>query len=134
MGNSMKHLLILLFFLLLSSPVIGNNHKGETFYGWGEYPDYKWMGFGDKETHPKYTGEVENGVPNGLGFIIYPDGIWKGGDKYVGEWIHRWKNGQGTFTWSDGGEYVGSWKNGTRWNGTFYDKNGNIIYKYVNGR
>ena len=126
----MRHILIILIsILLLSSPVIGDNHKGETLYGWGEYPDYVWKGFGDKETHPKYTGEVENGVPNGLGFLIDPDGI-----KYVGEWIHRWKNGQGTFTWSDGGEYVGSWKNGTRWNGTFYDKNGNIIYKYVNGR
>jgi len=126
----MKHLLILLIsILLLSSPVIGDNHKGETLYRWGECCDYKWMGFGDKETHSKYKGDVENGVPNGLGILIDPDGI-----KYVGEWIHRWKNGQGTFTWSDGGEYVGSWKNGTRWNGTFYDKNGNIIYKYVNGR
>ena len=125
----MKHLLILLSLLLLSSPVIGDNNKGETLYDWGEYPDYKWMGFGDKEIQPKYQGDVENGVPNGLGVLIDPDGI-----KYVGEWIHRWKNGQGTFTWSDGGEYVGSWKNGTRWNGTFYDKNGNIIYKYVNGR
>ena len=125
----MRHLLITLSFLLLSSPVIGDNHKGETLYGWGEYPDYVWKGFGDKDTHSVYKGDVENGVPNGLGILIDPDGI-----KYVGEWIHRWKNGQGTFTWSDGGEYVGSWKNGTRWNGTFYDKNGNIIYKYVNGR
>ncbi len=130
----MKHLLILLIsILLLSSPVIGNNHKGETLYLWrissGETKIKVWKGFGDIETHPKYQGEVENGVPNGLGILIDPDGI-----KYVGEWIHRWKNGQGTFTWSDGGEYVGSWKNGTRWNGTFYDKNGNIIYKYVNGR
>ena len=126
----MKHLLIILIsILLLSTPVIGDNHKGETLYWWGKYPDYKWMGFGDKEIQPKYQGDVENGKPNGLGILIDPDGI-----KYVGEWIHRWKNGQGTFTWSDGGEYVGSWKNGTRWNGTFYDKNGNIIYKYVNGR
>ena len=146
MGNSMKNLLILLSILLLSSPVFGDNHKGETLYLWNlslqtdpkfqweGIGEYVWKGFGEKDTNPKYQGEVENGVPNGLGFIIYPDGIWKGGDKYVGEWIHRWKNGQGTFTWSDGGEYVGSWKNGTRWNGTFYDKNGNIIYKYVNGR
>ena len=36
----MKHLLIILSFLLHSSPVIGDNHKGETLYGWGEYPDY----------------------------------------------------------------------------------------------
>jgi hypothetical protein len=142
----MKHLLIIISILLLSSPVIGDNHKGETLYLWNlslqtdpkfqweGIGEYVWKGFGEKDTNPKYQGEVENGVPNGLGFIIYPDGIWKGGDKYVGEWIHRWKNGQGTFTWSDGEEYVGSWKNGTRWNGTFYDKNGNIIYKYVNGR
>jgi len=32
----MKHLLILLSILLLSSPVIGDNHKGETLYRWGE--------------------------------------------------------------------------------------------------
>ena len=125
----MKPLLIILSFLLLSSPLFGDNHKGETLYGWGEYPDYVWKGFGDKDTHPVYQGQVKDGKPHGLGILIDPDGI-----KYVGEWIHRWKNGQGTFTWSDGGEYVGSWKNGTRWNGTFYDKNGNIIYKYVNGR
>ena len=126
----MKHLLILLIsILLLSSPVIGDNHKGETLYRWETSSGKVWKGFGDKDTHCVYKGEWKNGKPNGLGILIDPDGI-----KYVGEWIHRWKNGQGTFTWSDGGEYVGSWKNGTRWNGTFYDKNGNIIYKYVNGR
>ena len=51
----MKHLLILLIsILLLSSPVIGDNHKGETLYLWGEKPsgyDYVWKGFGEKETH-----------------------------------------------------------------------------------
>ena len=125
----MKHLLLILSILLLSSPLIGDNHKGETLYRWDTSSGYVWKEFGEKDTNPKYKGDVENGVPNGLGVLIDPDGI-----KYVGEWIHRWKNGQGTFTWSDGGEYVGSWKNGTRWNGTFYDKNGNIIYKYVNGR
>ena len=45
----MKHLLIILSLILLSSPVIGDNHKGETLYGWGgckgEPCDYKWMGF-----------------------------------------------------------------------------------------
>ena len=89
----MKHLLIILSILLLSSPIFGDSHKlfrfdssldsrsslsiinyGETLYGWGEYPDYVWKGFGDKETHPKYKGNVENGVPNGLGYLIYPYG------------------------------------------------------------
>ncbi len=52
----MKHLLILLSFLLLSSPVIGDN-----------------------ETHPIYEGEVENGAPNGVGILIYIEG-----NTYVG--------------------------------------------------
>ena len=107
----MKHLLIILIsFLLLSSPVIGDNHKGETLYRWGENPDYKWMGFGDKDTHPVYQGQVKDGKPNGLGVIIYPDGIWKGGNKYVGEW-----------------------KNGKHWNGTS-EKDGKIEKKVVNGK
>ena len=67
----MKHLLIILIsILLLSSPVIGDNNKGKTLYVWGEYPDWKWVEFGNKETHPKYEGDVENGVPNGLGVLI----------------------------------------------------------------
>ena len=94
----MKHLLILLSILLLSSPVIGDNHKGETLYRWGECcRDYKWMGFGDKDTQPVYKGQVENGKPNGLGFLNDPD---RG--KYLGEWKDGEKHGQGTFTKPDG--------------------------------
>ena len=70
----MKHLLILLSILLLSSPVIGDNHKGEILYGWGKCCDFVWKGFGDKETHSKYTGDVGNGVPNGFGIMIFPNG------------------------------------------------------------
>ena len=102
----MKHLLILLSFLLLSSPVIGDNHKGETLYRWGEKPDYKWMGFGDKDTHPVYQGQVKDGKPNGLGVLISTNG-WK---------------------------YFGSWKNGEIWNGNEYNKDGKIISKYVDGK
>ena len=47
--------------------------------------------YNSKDTHPKYTGDVENGVPNGLGFLISPDG-----DKYVGSWKDGEYNGQGT--------------------------------------
>ena len=79
----MKHLLILISTLLLSSPVIGDNHKGETLYVWGEYPDWKWMESGDKDTQPKYQGQVKDGEPNGLGILNYLGG------KYVGEF----KNG-----------------------------------------
>ena len=148
----MKHLLIIISFLLLSSPVIGDNHKGETLYGWGEYPDYVWKGVGEKDTQSVYKGEVENGVPNGQGTFTFLDG-WKyeggwvfgkyhgqgtwtspSGYKYVGEWKDGIRSGQGTQTYPNGGKYEGSWKNGVRWNGTQYDKNGNIKYKYVNGK
>jgi len=102
----MKHLLIILSILLLSSPVIGDNHKGVTLYVLGEYPVWKWVEFGDKETQPKYQGQVKDGKPNGLGVLISTNG-WK---------------------------YFGSWKNGEIWNGTEYDKYGNIIYRWVNGK
>jgi len=32
--------------------------------------------------------------------------------KYVGEWKNGEKNGQGTYTFHDGGKYVGGWKDG----------------------
>jgi len=113
-----KHILIILISLLLlssllisckknsSSPVIGDNHKGETLYGWGNTLPYVWKGVGDKETQPKYQGQVKDGKPNGLGVLISTNG-WK---------------------------YFGSWKNGEIWNGTEYDKYGNIIYRWVEGK
>ena len=108
----MKHLLIILIsILLLSSPVIGDNHKGETLYLWetssgGEV----WKGFGDKETHSVYKGDVKNGVPNGLGIMI--DNI---GGKYIGEWKDGLFHGQGKFTSLNGSMYyVGGYKKGKR--------------------
>ena len=173
----MKHLLIILIsILLLSSPVIGDNHKGETLYGWiTSFSTLEWKTFGEKGTHPIYKGNVENGEPNGLGFITFPDGSkfvgehkdgekngqgiftfsWGGkyvgeykngkqhgqgtetypsGSKYVGEWKNGKENGQGTTTFRDGDKYVGEYKNGKTWNGTGYDKDGNILGKMVNGK
>ncbi len=75
--------------------MIGNSHKGETLFWWGE-PFNKWMGFGDIETQPKYQGQVKNGKPNGLGVLIYPEGKDYKGNKYVGEWKKGERNGYGT--------------------------------------
>jgi len=148
----MKHLFILISILLLSFPVIGDNNKGETLYAWGEYIPFVWKGFGDKETHPKYTGDVKNGKPDGQGTETFPDGSkyigeWIGGkptgqgtqtyydgDKYVGLFKDGKYHGQGTYTFSGGGKFVGEFKDDNRWNGIRYDKNGNIIYKVANGK
>jgi len=54
-------------------------------------------------------------------------------EKYVGEYKNGKRNGQGTQTWLDGRKYVGEYKDGKTWNGTGYDKNGNIQVKFVNG-
>ena len=43
------------------------------------------------------------------------------------------RNGQGTYTFSDGKKYVGEWKDGKRSNGTTYDNKGNKTAKFVNG-
>jgi len=51
----------------------------------------------------------------------------------VGEYKDGKRNGQGTQTWLDGRKYVGEYKDGKTWNGTGYDKNGNIQVKFVNG-
>ena len=125
----MKHILIILIsILLLSSPVIGNNHKGKTLYRWDTSSGYVWKEFGEKDTNPKYKGDVENGKPNGLGFMIFPNGL-----KYVGEFKDGVPNGQGTMTFSDGEKFVGEFKGGKMWNGTLSDTEGNIYGKWVNG-
>ena len=103
----MKHLLIIFSILLLSSPVIADNHKGETLYLWKTSSGDVWKGFGEKDIHPQYKGDVENGKPNGLGVITFLDG-----SKFLGEFKDGEKNGQGTFTFSWGGKYEGEYKDG----------------------
>jgi len=48
------------------------------------------------------------------------------GDKYVGEFRDGYRNGQGTFIWSDEGKYEGKWKDGKfHGQGTFTFSDGN---------
>ena len=125
----MKHLLILLSILLLSSPVIGNSHKGETLYKWFTSSGVVWKGIGDKNIHHVYKGDVVNGIPNGVGILTSPNG-----SKYIGEFKGGRPNGQGKDTWSDGTKYVGEFKDGNPWNGIVDDKDGNNLGMVVNGK
>ena len=76
----------------------------------------------------KYEGDWKNGKYHGHGTYS-----WSNGNKYVGEWKGGNLNGQGTYTYPDGRKYEGEFKDGNIWNVRYYDKNGNIIEKWVNG-
>ena len=77
----MRHLFIIASIIFLTSPLFGNSHKGETLYGWETSSGIQLRDFGDKDIHPLYKGDAENGKPNGLGIMTFPDRR-----KYVGEW------------------------------------------------
>ncbi len=115
----------------LKSKVVDKNKENKVvLFLWGEGNTYGqvWEDFGDENNHSKFVGEVSNGKPNGHGTTTFPDGR-----KHVGEYKNGQISGQGTLTYPDGGKYVGEWKNGEKWNGTEYDKKGNIKHKSKNG-
>ena len=150
----MKHLLILLSLILLSFPVIGQE-TGVLFLRevndkWG------WFEDGNKDKDARYIGEFKDGFfedrqPNGRGTFTSTDGIkyegefkdgerngqgtytFPSGGKYVGEWKDGRENGQGKRTFPDGRKYIGEFKGGDPWNGVEFNKDGNIIGKWVNG-
>ena len=118
----------------------------------GEIKNGRPNGFGYQtyKNGNKYFGEHKNGFPNGEGRSIYPDGsmylgvykngkfhgqgtfIWKDGYYYDGEFRDGTPNGQGTETLPNG-HLVGEYKDGKPWNAKGYDKESNIIAKWVNG-
>ena len=100
----MKHLLILLSFLLLSSPVIGQ--ETGVLYQYETSSGLVWKTFGDGKVQPKYTGEIKNGKMDGLGVLTYPYG-----EKSV----------------------VGEWKNGKEWDTKNKNKEGKLLGKFENG-
>jgi len=97
----------------------------------GEFRDNKRNGYGTF-TWPdggKYEGEWRNGVFHGQGTVILADG-----EKYVGEWKQGEKHGQGVYSFLDESKYKGEFIGNKPWNVTFYNKEGNIIWKMVNGK
>ena len=140
MRNQVKHLLIILIsFLLISSPVIGQRSsldfkemkslEGVLYRS----PKGGWT-FKEKENSDrKYLGEIKNGLPSGLGILKYnlgwglkkyvgefKDGkehglgylIYPYGSRYFGSWKKGKMNGHGAFTYPNGEKYLGGWKDG----------------------
>ena len=122
MRNQVKHLLILISLLLLSSLLTSCEKKEETLYRWETSSGFEWKKFGEKGTQEKYEGEVSwSSKPNGVGTLIFLNG-----DKYIGEFDDGRKDGLGTYTWSnheDMEKYIGEFTNGE------FGKKGKIYYK-----
>ncbi len=110
----MKHILIILSVVLLTSFLISCK---ENIQGPFTLPDGL-----------EYVEGSKNIKKNGQGSWSYYDGR-----TYEGEFKDGKFNGQGTMTLKNGKKYVGEYKDGGTWEGTEYDKNGNIIVKWVNG-
>ena len=100
----MKLLLIILSFLLLSSPLFGQ--ETGVLYQYETSSGLVWKTFGDGKVQPKYKGEIKNGKMNGLGVLTYP---------------------------YDEKNIVGEWKNGKEWNTKHQNKDGKIIGKFEDG-
>ena len=148
----MKHLLILLFLLLLSSLLFGQSTSKYESVGQcvlQTMTEKKLTGNETfelvKEECERILGKVETVVKKrqkGVLFFInrnrivgwYEDGDEKKVGKDVGEIENRKPNGQGTHTYSNGEIYVGKWKGGSPWIGTKYNKNGKTLGKWVNGK
>ena len=133
----MRHILITLSILLFSSFLFSIEKKEQWNFTF--------------TNAAKYKGELKDGIPNGQETSTFRDGgkyvggfregllngqgtfTWSNGNKYVGEFKDGLLNGQGISTLFDGRKYIGEFKDGKRWNGTIYDKEGNIIGKWWNG-
>ncbi len=92
-----------------------------------------------------YSGEMENGMPNGIGHLEYDleeDGyvgcIWLDGIRYrtlsyEGEFVDGYRNGEGTLVYEGGikdeGTFYGTWQQGkTIFSGKRYFPSGNVAY------
>ena len=134
----MKYILIILSILLLSSPLFGQTKETGVLYPWKTSSGYGWKTFGDGNLQPLYKGEISNGKPDGLGILyngVYLKRFYNLPKvKFIGEWENGEIHGQGTLTLSSGMKKIGEFRRGFPWNTTSYDKNGNILGKWVNGK
>jgi len=120
-----KHILILLSLLILTSPLVAQ--ETGVLYFKKVNGKYGWFENGNDKKDWKYIGEIKNGKPNGTGVLSSTFG------KYSGEVKNGMKHGQGTYTYKSGRKRVGEFRKGKPWNVNNYDKNGKIEAAWVKG-
>ena len=121
----MKHILILLSLLILTSPLVAQ--ETGVLYFKKVNGKFGWFENGNDKKDWKYIGEIKNGKPNGTGVLGSTSG------KYSGEVKNGMKHGQGTYTYKSGRKRVGEFRKGKPWNVKSYDKNGKIEAEWVKG-
>jgi hypothetical protein len=104
----MKHILIILSLILLSSPLFGQSDADDEEYRYKITSGFLWKTIGKEKIKPKYQG-------------------------YVGSYKNGVPFGQGTMNYYDGGKMVGEFRK-YAWNTTLYDKNGLIVGTFVEGK
>ena len=67
-----------------------------------------------------YTGDLQNGIPNGQGTMT-----WTIGDKYIGTYSYGFQMGKGIYTWANRDSYSGDFNSNM--------KEGTGIYSWANG-
>ena len=121
----MKHILILLSLLILTSPLVAE--ETGVLYLKKVNGKFGWFENGNDKKDWKYIGEIKNGKPNGIGVLSSTFG------KYSGELKNGMQHGKGTYTYKSGRKKVGEFRKGKPWNVKSYDKNGKIETEWVKG-
>ena len=78
-----------------------------------------------------YEGDLVNGLPEGEGKKVWPNGA-----SYTGQWHNGAMEGKGTYIFENGAQYTGSWFHG-RYNGegTYTNSRGEVTHAiYKNGK
>jgi hypothetical protein len=106
--------------------------KGDEFVGEWKDGQFHGQGIYTFADGAKHIGEFKDGKIHGQGILTFPDGT-----KYVGGIKDSNKHGQGIYIFGSrahsGDIYVGEWKDDNRWQGTEYDKDGNVTATYSEG-
>jgi len=106
--NQVKHILILLSLLILTSPLVAQ--ETGVLYFKKVKGKYGWFKNGNDKKDWIYVGEIKNGKRNGTGVLGSTFG------KYSGEIKNGMKHGQGTYTYKSGRKRVGEFRKGKPWN------------------